>query len=51
MVLLAAGGLLLLAEHPPAYGRRLGWVHPFTVIFFSFSSVAMMAVNFKLHDT
>ena len=50
LALLAAGGMLLMAAHPPAFGRRLSWVYPFGVIFASLSSVPMMVVDFKLHD-
>ena len=50
LALLAAGGLLLLAPYPPAFGRRLGWLYPLTVIVASLSSAPMMVVDIKLLD-
>lgn len=50
LALLAAGGLLLFAARPPAFGRRLGWLYPSTVIVASLSSVPMMVVDLKLLD-
>jgi len=50
LALLAAGGMLLFAAHPPALGRRLRWVYPFALMFASLSSVPMMVVDLRLLD-
>ncbi len=50
LALLAASGMLLMAAHPPAFGRRLSWLYPFALMFASLSNVLMLLADIRLLD-